>query len=826
MLRRFVEASRRAEIIALVNSVRTESELGEVVTSELCEAYEAEIAFLMTARADGGLPEVVGSVGLPRGAGGGPLQDGCCINALGATEPQLYAGTDLLGHGARRLVLASFRSDAGDRAVVGVARLYDQAFDEAEVALLEAVTNSTGHALERSWLGQERDRHAAQQAALARAAKLLHASLELEEVLDTLCREVAVALSGDVVVVCFGEEADGLVAVADHGADGRFIGWRCEPGEGLSGAALVSGRPQVSSAYREEGRHPVATPAGEPIRAGMSVPLQRRDEVDGVLTVYYVRERVISDGDVELLNAFADLAGVACRNADEHAAARRAATMDSLTGCLNHAAFQTRLREEISRAERGTEPFALALLDLDGFKLVNERFGHLTGDTVLRTVGELLRGAVRLHDQVARFGGDEFALLLPATDEETAELVVGRALSALGAAPLPASGALTARAGCAQWLRGDQANALIERADRSLRASKREFHARPGLDAWLADEDGLQAGHNGSREQAERRMRRLAIAGEMGARLSRLLEPGAIAKMSVLELHDALGYEQCALVSLDRGALSLMARSDEDAYSHGLELQGPDEAAIQRCMRERRPVLVNDARRDPLYADVLPDHVRSELAVPLYIGSELWGAIDVRDSAVNAFDAEDAQLVQTVADHVGAALRTADLYRELEQTYVGTAEALAAALEAKDDYTAGHARSIADAAVEVGRALGLDESALRNVRYGAIFHDIGKIAVPDAILHKPGKLTSAEFEVVKRHPIHGEEILAPVPFLADVRRIVRHDHERWDGAGYPDGLRGPQIPIGARIVFVVDAFHAMVSDRPYRHGMAETEARA
>ncbi|MDX6668331.1 MAG: hypothetical protein QOK04_1711, partial [Solirubrobacteraceae bacterium] len=171
-------------------------------------------------------------------------------------------------------------------------------------------------------------------------------------------------------------------------------------------------------------------------------------------------------------------------------------------------------------------------------------------------------------------------------------------------------------------------------------------------------------------------------------------------------------------------------------------------------------------------------------------------------------------------------LRTADLYRELELTYVGTAEALAAALEAKDDYTAGHARSIADAAVEVGRALGLDERALRNVRYGAIFHDIGKIAVPDAILHKPGKLTSAEFEVVKRHPIHGEEILAPVPFLNDVRRIVRHDHERWDGAGYPDGLRGPQIPIGARIVFVVDAFHAMVSDRPYRHGMAESEARA
>ena len=477
MLRRFVEASRRAEIIAMVNSAGSLGELGEAVTAELCEAYEAEIAFLIAARDDGGVPAVVGATGLP-GDEAAPLRDGRCVEALAATEPQLYAGDDLLGNGARRLALASFHGESGDRAVIGVARLYDQAFDEAEVALLEAVTHSAGHALERAWLGQERDRRAAQQAALARAAKLLHASLELEEVLDTLCHEVAVALDGDVVVVCFGSAADGLVAVADHGADGRFIGWRCPPGEGLSGSALVSGAPQVSSAYQEEGHSPAQTPAGQPIRAAMSVPLQRRDDVDGALSVFYMRERIVGDTDVELLSAFADLAGVACRNADEHAAARRAATIDSLTGCLNHAAFQTRLREEISRAERGTEPFALALLDLDGFKLVNERFGHLTGDTVLRTVGELLRGAVRLHDQVARFGGDEFALLLPATDEQTAKLVVDRALAALAAAPLPAAGALTAQAGSAQWIRGDQANALIERADCALRSSKRGRRGR------------------------------------------------------------------------------------------------------------------------------------------------------------------------------------------------------------------------------------------------------------------------------------------------------------------------------------------------------------
>ncbi|MBA2517510.1 MAG: HD-GYP domain-containing protein, partial [Solirubrobacterales bacterium] len=142
-----------------------------------------------------------------------------------------------------------------------------------------------------------------------------------------------------------------------------------------------------------------------------------------------------------------------------------------------------------------------------------------------------------------------------------------------------------------------------------------------------------------------------------------------------------------------------------------------------------------------------------------------------------------------------------------------------------DSYTADHARLIADLAVDVGRALRLDEEELRDLRYGALFHDIGKIAVPDAILNKPGPLDEAEMSVIREHPLVGERILAPVAFLSGIRRIVRHDHERWDGGGYPDGLRGDAIPLGARIVFAVDAFHAMSSDRPYRKAMSRSRAR-
>jgi putative nucleotidyltransferase with HDIG domain len=196
------------------------------------------------------------------------------------------------------------------------------------------------------------------------------------------------------------------------------------------------------------------------------------------------------------------------------------------------------------------------------------------------------------------------------------------------------------------------------------------------------------------------------------------------------------------------------------------------------------------------------------------------------------FDEPEVALLDALTKATGHALERAWLADEriqlvdrLEKAWLGTAEALAAALEAKDSYTADHASSIAGLAVEVGREFGLDEDALRDLRYGAIFHDIGKIAIPDAVLNKPGPLNTGEWEIIKRHPIVGEKILAPVPFLEQVRRIVRHDHERWDGKGYPDGLKGRQIPIGARIVLVVDAFHSMTSDRPYRESMSEESAR-
>jgi HD-GYP domain-containing protein (c-di-GMP phosphodiesterase class II)/putative methionine-R-sulfoxide reductase with GAF domain len=174
------------------------------------------------------------------------------------------------------------------------------------------------------------------------------------------------------------------------------------------------------------------------------------------------------------------------------------------------------------------------------------------------------------------------------------------------------------------------------------------------------------------------------------------------------------------------------------------------------------------------------------------------------------------RLLAGIAHQAKLAIENASGFERLEETFLSTVEALANALEANDEYTSSHARWITDMALQVGRELGLDATTLKRLELGALFHDIGKIGIPSSILAKPGPLTPEERAVIEKHPELGERILAPISRLEDVRPIVRHCHERWDGQGYPDGKAAGEIPIEARVILVCDAFHAMTTDRPYR----------
>ena len=198
---------------------------------------------------------------------------------------------------------------------------------------------------------------------------------------------------------------------------------------------------------------------------------------------------------------------------------------------------------------------------------------------------------------------------------------------------------------------------------------------------------------------------------------------------------------------------------------------------------------------------------------------------------INGWDSYYARMVVVLAvstmlcAYISAQVRQALLKeserrrQQQEESYVATIGALAAALDAKDRYTEAHSRETAQLAVNVGKRLGVQGEQLRLLEYGALLHDIGKIGIPGYILQKPGPLTPEEFAIMREHPVIGERILASVPFLAPLGPIVRAEHERWNGTGYPDGLKGEEIPIQARIIHACDAFHAMASDRAYRKAL-------
>ena len=188
------------------------------------------------------------------------------------------------------------------------------------------------------------------------------------------------------------------------------------------------------------------------------------------------------------------------------------------------------------------------------------------------------------------------------------------------------------------------------------------------------------------------------------------------------------------------------------------------------------------------------------------------------------FSDRELRLLAGIAYQAKLAITNAGNFESLEGTFFSTVEALANALEANDQYTSAHARWIKDMALEVGTALGLEPHALKRLGLGALFHDIGKIGIPSSLLAKPGRLTAEERALMQTHPELGERIIAPIQRLEDVRPIVRHCHEHWDGSGYPDRKRGGDIPLESRIILVCDAFHAMTTDRPYRKRLSSAEA--
>jgi HD-GYP domain-containing protein (c-di-GMP phosphodiesterase class II) len=183
-------------------------------------------------------------------------------------------------------------------------------------------------------------------------------------------------------------------------------------------------------------------------------------------------------------------------------------------------------------------------------------------------------------------------------------------------------------------------------------------------------------------------------------------------------------------------------------------------------------------------------------------------------------------MIQNLATQVAVAMENSDLKDKMEKTYVETVSALATAVEARDKYTRGHSTRVTEYSVAIAKKLHMPEWFIRDLEYAAMLHDIGKIGIPDNILHNTGALPPDGVTFVLGHPIGGENILKPVGSLARLCPIVRHHHERYDGKGYPDSLKAEEIPLASRILAVADSFDAMTSDRAYKPTRAREDAVA
>ncbi|NOZ05832.1 MAG: response regulator [Chloroflexi bacterium] len=213
------------------------------------------------------------------------------------------------------------------------------------------------------------------------------------------------------------------------------------------------------------------------------------------------------------------------------------------------------------------------------------------------------------------------------------------------------------------------------------------------------------------------------------------------------------------------------------------------------------------------------------VSLPLVSDGKPLGVLNLsRAKGAPRFSESDINLLSILTDQATTAIRNAQLFQQVRDLYLRTIQSIAMAIQAKDPYTHGHSDKVADYTLSLSQTLGLGPEEIENLYTAALLHDIGKIGVREEVLHKPGPLTPEEYEHVKTHPLVAEQILRPISELGDIVDCIKHEHENWDGSGYPSGLRGEEIPRGARIIAVVDAFHAMTSDRPYRKAMSVEQA--
>jgi diguanylate cyclase (GGDEF)-like protein/putative nucleotidyltransferase with HDIG domain len=620
------------------------------------------------------------------------------------------------------------------------------------------------------------------------------------------------------------------------------------------------------------------------------------------------------------------------------------ARVDPKTGLFNARHFASALREELTRAIRFDRPMSLVMADLDLLRDINNTYGHLAGDAVLAGVAKVFRQQLREYDVPARFGGEEFSILLPETRVAEALEIAERIRRAVAASEFEVATSsepirVTVSMGIASYPRdGSDANELVHQADLAVYRAKLQGRNRvvdSSEESLLAQPEKRGPRLLSLPEDVEEPVRQLAtvpdtspsidrrsitrphahsgprflwVGGRLaifvglvgvlgtGTGLFTSIVGGHLEVLGLLAILTLVGVGQALSIEVERtgsisvsavgalagaaivgpraalalavtmaliewsarrsvfhqllfnvGALTLASLAAAEIFSFhpggqaakaaymavgllagfvyfavntgliatAIALEGND--SPWRVWRERFSWLmvhyvVYGFIAAVIYEAYQPIGIWGLLvfALPLFLMRETQGAYVRHTERSSKKLRAAAETIQTQ----NVSLERAN--RLLKERSTAAMESLSATVDARDAYTAGHSRRVQRLALAIGRELGLSQTELEVVGQAALFHDIGKLAIPDAILLKPDHLTDDEWALMQRHAEEGASIINRLGFLTDAVPAIRHHHERFDGRGYPDNLAGEDIPLGARIIHVADAFDSMLSTRVYR----------
>lgn len=310
-----------------------------------------------------------------------------------------------------------------------------------------------------------------------------------------------------------------------------------------------------------------------------------------------------------------------------------------------------------------------------------------------------------------------------------------------------------------------------------------------------------------------------------------LLELDKITKIVISDMAETLHVAHAAMFIRHNAENSFHLMAEEGASKIPAPVFGFDHPIVKWMILHNRILSKNILGVTPIFKAIWRnemDYLNEfpvELIIPLNTKGELVGFIIAAPKrSTQAYTHDDEVILSTLANQTAVIIENARLYEDLEATFVQTVVTLANAIDMRDTYISSHSQRIAEWAAEIARLLGCNAPEVQAIYWGGLLHDIGKIGIPDSILRKPTTLDKLEWEIIRKHTILGSQLVSPIKKLADVAPIIECSHERYDGSGYPHGLKGDEIPLGARIIGVVDSYSAMRDERSYKKPISHIEA--